>query len=57
MTIQSIRKGERLIKENVWVKRPGIGEIRAASYNDIIGKVVNKDVEIDKHLSWSDLSG
>ena len=57
VTIQSIRKGERLTKENVWVKRPGIGEIKADSYNDIIGKVVNKDVEIDKHLSWSDLSG
>ncbi|MBT4765120.1 polyhydroxyalkanoate biosynthesis repressor PhaR, partial [bacterium] len=56
VTIQAIRMGERLTKENIWVKRPGIGEIKADSYNDIIGKVVNKDVEIDKHLSWSDLS-
>jgi len=57
VTIRSIKKGEKLTKDNIWVKRPGTGEIKAASYNDIIGKVVNKDVEIDKHLSWSDLSG
>ena len=57
VTIKSIKKGEKLTKDNIWVKRPGTGEIKADSYNDIIGKVVNKDVEIDKHLSWSDLSG
>jgi sialic acid synthase SpsE len=54
--IISIKKGEILTKENVWVKRPGTGEIKAGSYNDVLGKVAYKDVEIDKHLSWSNLN-
>jgi sialic acid synthase SpsE len=57
VTIQPIAKGESLSKENVWVKRPGTGEIKADSYNEILGKVVNKNIKIDKHLSWADLDG
>ena len=56
VTIRSIKRGERLTKENIWVKRPGTGEIKADSYNDILGKVVNKDIKIDEHISWSDLN-
>jgi sialic acid synthase SpsE len=56
VTIQSIKKGEKLTKENIWVKRPGTGEIKANDYNDILGKTVNKNIEVDKHLSWSDLN-
>ena len=56
VTIRQIKKGERLTKENIWVKRPGTGEIKADSYNDILGKVVNKDIKIDEHISWNDLN-
>jgi sialic acid synthase SpsE len=56
VTIKSIKKGEKLTKENIWVKRPGTGEIKADSYNDILGKIVNKNVKLDEHLSWSDLN-
>ena len=56
VTIRPIKRGERLTKENIWVKRPGTGEIKADSYNDILGKVVNKDIKIDEHISWNDLN-
>jgi len=56
VTIRQIKKGERLTKENIWVKRPGTGEIKADSYNDILGKVVNKNIKIDEHISWNDLN-
>lgn len=56
VTIKPIKKGEKLTKENIWVKRPGTGEIKAASYNDILGKEINKNIETDEHLSWSDIS-
>jgi len=56
VTIKSIKKGEKFTKENIWVKRPGTGEIKAEFYNDILGKIVNKDINIDKHLSWSDIN-
>jgi sialic acid synthase SpsE len=55
VTIKPIKKGEKLTKENIWVKRPGIGEIKADSYDDILGKVINKDIGIDEHLSWEDI--
>lgn len=55
VTIKNIKKGEILTKDNIWVKRPGIGEIKAEYYSSLIGKKVNKDIEIDEHLSWKDI--
>lgn len=52
VTIKSIKKGEVFTKDNIWVKRPGTGDILAASFNDILGKVAAEDLDIDKHLSW-----
>ena len=56
VTIKPIRKGEKLTKENIWVKRPGTGDIKADSYNDILGKTLNKDIDKDEHLSWNDIN-
>lgn len=55
VTIKPISKGECLSKENVWVKRPGIGEIKAESYEDILGKIATKNIDEDEHLSWDDI--
>lgn len=46
-----------LTKENLWVKRPGTGEIKAEHYDSLLGKTVNKDIAEDEHLSWSDIDG
>ena len=54
VTIKSIKKGEKLTKENIWVKRPGTGEIKAEYFDDILGRAINKDIDTDKHLSWED---
>jgi len=55
VTIKEIKKGEVFSKENLWVKRPGTGEILAESYNDILGKVASQDIENDTHLTWKDI--
>lgn len=55
VTIKPISKGETLSKENIWVKRPGIGEIKAENYEDLIGKKAARDIEKDEHLSWTDV--
>jgi sialic acid synthase SpsE len=55
VTIKDLRKGEELSLENIWVKRPGTGEILAKDYKSLIGKKINKDIERDKHLSWKDI--
>ena len=57
VTIANIKKGEMFTKENIWVKRPGTGEIKASSYNDILGKISKRDIENDSHLLLADLNG
>ena len=54
-TIKTIKKGELFTKDNIWVKRPGTGEILAEHYNEVIGKTAKKDIEKDKQVSWSDM--
>ncbi|WP_419771178.1 MAG: N-acetylneuraminate synthase family protein [Candidatus Marinarcus sp.] len=56
VTIKAMKKGEVFTKENIWVKRPGTGEIKAEFYNDLLGKSVNKDLALDEHISWSDVN-
>lgn len=56
VTIKAIKKGEKLTKENIWVKRPGTGEIKADKYNNILGKCVLRSIEIDEHLKWNDIN-
>jgi sialic acid synthase SpsE len=56
VSIKIVKKGEKLTKDNIWVKRPGTGEINAENYSNILGKVVIRDIDIDKHLSWSDIN-
>jgi len=49
-----INVGEELSRENIWVKRPGSGDIKAEHYNDILGKVAVKYINIDDHIKWDD---
>lgn len=51
-TIQTIKKGEIFTKKNIWVKRPGTGEILAARYNDVLGKKATRDIKNDEQLIW-----
>ncbi|MBZ7937478.1 N-acetylneuraminate synthase [Campylobacter sp. RM10538] len=54
VSIKEIKKGQRLSKENIWVKRPGIGGIAAAEFENILGKKAKKDIKIDTQLTWDD---
>ena len=55
VTINNIKKGQRLNHKNIWVKRPGTGQIRASEFHKILGKKVNKDIKIDTHLKFRDI--
>lgn len=51
VSIQPIKAGEKFTKDNIWVKRPGTGEIPAKDYDDIIGKTAACDIEDDVQLA------
>ena len=55
-TISSIKKGDVFTKENIWVKRPGTGEIPAGDFNEILGRTAAKDLEVDVQLKRNDLA-
>lgn len=57
VTIKPVKQGELFSKENLWVKRPGVGEIPAESYNSIIGKAASSDLNCDIHLAWNHING
>ncbi len=53
-SIARIQKGERLSKENIWVKRPGTGKILAEHFNDLLGKTATRIIENDEQLDFND---
>ncbi len=52
VTIKPVKAGERFTKENLWVKRPGTGEILAEHYESVLGKRAISDLEEDTQLCW-----
>ncbi len=53
VTIESIKVGEVLSEKNVWVKRPGTGEIKAINYSRVIGKKATRDIAVNTQMCWS----
>ncbi len=54
-TISEIKKGDIFTKDNVWVKRPGTGEIPAENFNSVLGKIATCDINVDELLKYSDI--
>mgnify|MGYP006411067249 FL=1 len=55
VTIKPIKKGEKFTKDNIWVKRPGTGPIKAEFFNDLMGRISNKNLDNDRHVDWCDI--
>lgn len=55
VSTKRIKKGEKFSKDNLWVKRPGTGEIKAAEYKKILGRIAANDVEKDVQLAYKDV--
>lgn len=56
VTIKEVKKGEVFSIDNIWVKRPGTGEILAEDFEKLIGKKANKNLPQDTHIKWSDIN-
>lgn len=50
-----IPQGARLDRDNIWVKRPGTGEIKAVDYEAVLGRTVRRGIAKNSQLKWSDL--
>jgi N-acetylneuraminate synthase len=55
VSIRPIDKGEVLTKQNIWVKRPGTGEILAVNFERLLGKIASRDIPLNAQLSWQDI--
>jgi sialic acid synthase SpsE len=55
VSIADIKAGDALTAANIWVKRPGTGEIKAVHYDSLLGKLARKDIPKDAQISWSDI--
>ena len=55
VAIADIHAGEPFTMENIWVKRPGTGEIKAVDFESLLGKKANKNIKNGEQLSWKDV--
>ncbi|GAA3024630.1 N-acetylneuraminate synthase family protein [Actinokineospora globicatena] len=56
VTIAPVAKGEVLTPANLWVKRPGTGELRAAHYPVLLGRRAVRDLPTDHQLALADIA-
>lgn len=54
VTLRDIQAGEALTTENIWVKRPGTGEIKAVDYEKVLGCSAKVSLPRNAQLKWSD---
>ena len=57
VTIKDIKKGDTFSMENIWVKRPGTGQIKAEFFDNILNKKSRKSVKKNSQLEWDMIDG
>lgn len=55
VTTRSIKVGESFGADNIWVKRPGTGEIKARDYESLFGKTAVRDLPENTQVAWADV--
>lgn len=56
VSLRDIAPGEALGKENIWVKRPGNGEIKARHFGSLLGRKAARPIRAQAQLSWEDVA-
>ena len=52
VSINDIKKGDIFTEDNVWVKRPGTGEIKAGNFYDVLGKKASTNIPVNTQVEW-----
>tara|TARA_A200000113_G_C8823193_1_gene341162 strand:+ start:227 stop:1282 length:1056 start_codon:yes stop_codon:yes gene_type:complete len=55
VSIKDIKKGELFTEHNLWVKRPGNGELLASDYKKILGKKSQSFIKANSQIKKSDI--
>lgn len=55
VSIDDIDEGDEFTMHNIWVKRPGTGEILAEQFNSLLGKKATRKITKDTQLGWRDI--
>ncbi len=55
VSTKNIKKGEKITKENIFPKRPGIGDFKADSYNKLFGKRAKNFIKINTLIKKKDI--
>jgi N-acetylneuraminate synthase len=55
VTIRPVKAGENFSAANVWVKRPGTGEIKARDFDRVLGGRATRTIPANVQLSWRDV--
>ncbi len=56
VSIRDIPAGRQLGRDDIWVKRPGTGEIKAAEFESLLGRVTTRAVPANTQLRRTDLA-
>jgi len=56
VSIRDIPAGARLSGDDIWVKRPGTGEIKAAEFESLLGRATARAIPANTQLRRSDLA-
>lgn len=56
VSTKQIDANELFTRDNLWVKRPGTGEILAEHYESILGKRASRMIPKDEQLKWDDIA-
>ena len=54
VSIKKIKKGDIFSKDNLWVKRPGTGEILAENLSKLYGKISQREINKDEFIKLKD---
>ncbi len=57
VTIKSVKGGEPFTLDNIWVKRPGTGQILAKDLDNVLNKTATRDLPKDIQLKAEDIEG
>jgi len=55
VTIANVPAGDAFSASNIWVKRPGTGEIKARDFERVLGRRAARALAVNTQVRWSDI--